>query len=392
MKRMCYFDNIIVILSIIASGTVVFSFQHRNKFMLLYFIVSLVYFRKKISMNHLKKEGFLKLIIILALVSLNCLINYNNKIYWGETFRFIAYIIITYMNLCCISFSQYKKLFVRVMVVFAAISLIVFSCVHLGIFKVKVKVIYDMIYHISYFHVVGTYIVTTRNSGLFWEPGMYQVFLNLALLFRLDGIFKSEYTKNKSRFDIIILIIAIISTKSTTGYIVMIVILITFLLKYNFNIRKKVGIVLIKCLMIIAAIFIVITVLNSNVVSNKFDKDNYSFRARENHIVSSIKLIHDRPIIGYGIRSDKYIQEYTLQTGRNAVNSMGVFVMVLYLGIPFTVLYYCFIYTQIKKRKFAFNNLIIFLIIIIFHSTEVFYVYPIASLFILDYAEEKETV
>lgn len=61
-----------------------------------------------------------------------------------------------------------------------------------------------------------------RNQGIFWEPGAYQTFINLAMLFNLFAF------KKDRMINLIIFGITIFTTYSTTGYIVALIILLVF--------------------------------------------------------------------------------------------------------------------------------------------------------------------
>jgi hypothetical protein len=61
-----------------------------------------------------------------------------------------------------------------------------------------------------------------RNPGPFWEPGLFAVFLNLALIFNLINERKLWTRKN------IVLALALISTFSTAGYIAFFVLLFSY--------------------------------------------------------------------------------------------------------------------------------------------------------------------
>ena len=82
-------------------------------------------------------------------------------------------------------------------------------------------------------YLIYSYAKDTRNFGIFYEPGVYQVLLNSALyilLFWNDLLLFSEKNKRKS---IIICLLAIVTAASTTGYISSIILLIGFLIKNN---------------------------------------------------------------------------------------------------------------------------------------------------------------
>jgi hypothetical protein len=64
-----------------------------------------------------------------------------------------------------------------------------------------------------------------RNQGIFWEPGAFQTFANIAILIT---IFNNKLTDKKKMLYISILYIALITTFSTTGYATGALILIAF--------------------------------------------------------------------------------------------------------------------------------------------------------------------
>jgi hypothetical protein len=70
-----------------------------------------------------------------------------------------------------------------------------------------------------------------RNCGFAWEPGAFAVYLCLAILINLFFIKSGE--KGKSRFWI--LLAALLSTLSTTGYLIFIVIILYYLLNKKMN-------------------------------------------------------------------------------------------------------------------------------------------------------------
>ncbi len=71
-----------------------------------------------------------------------------------------------------------------------------------------------------------------RNPGPFWEPGLFAVFLNLALILNLIKEKKLWTRKNT------VLILALITTFSTAGYIAFFVLLISFYLVDQSMIKK----------------------------------------------------------------------------------------------------------------------------------------------------------
>jgi len=72
-----------------------------------------------------------------------------------------------------------------------------------------------------------------RNPGPFWEPGLFAVFLNLALVFNFIETKKIWGIKN------IVLTLALVSTLSTAGYIAFFVLVFSFYL-VNQSLAKKI--------------------------------------------------------------------------------------------------------------------------------------------------------
>lgn len=97
----------------------------------------------------------------------------------------------------------------------------------------------------SPFYTYGLFLFTarengwTRNCGIFTEPGVYQIVLNTALfviLFCSDKIQLKDKYKTRA---ILIIIAALITCQSTTGYIALLTIIITVVLGGN-NKSKRV--------------------------------------------------------------------------------------------------------------------------------------------------------
>jgi len=86
-----------------------------------------------------------------------------------------------------------------------------YDYIHIGIFT-----IHDLTIETMY-----TYL--PRNTGFCWEPGMYSVFLVLTLFIRT-----SLLKKSLNSFGSLIILIALLTTQSTTGYIAFFIYLIYF--------------------------------------------------------------------------------------------------------------------------------------------------------------------
>lgn len=210
-------------------------------------------------------------------------------------------------------------MFVKIMSLFAGISVICFftqQIIGTGIFPSS---LFPYINwgrgHWGY--LIYSYTEDPRNYGIFYEPGVYQVLLNSALyllLFRNDELLLKEKSNQK---DLIIILLAIATAGSTTGYISMIIILLGFLIKrYSVHVKLKKyekRLILIVLFMICFIIFdyirngsnsflstYVIDKLNeTNITTGDFNYDT-SGGARLFIIAQAIEALKKNPLFGVG--------------------------------------------------------------------------------------------
>lgn len=111
----------------------------------------------------------------------------------------------------------FEKCYVDVMYWLALISLVLFA------FFSTTGIVYgirltstDGVSLVFYTQLLGYGEIYARNSGMFWEPGAYQGYLNIALFLLL----RSEYNVDDRRKRLLVLSLALFSTQSTTGYLV----------------------------------------------------------------------------------------------------------------------------------------------------------------------------
>lgn len=107
-------------------------------------------------------------------------------------------------------------------------------------------------YYNALFSILSNNSYVSRNYGLFWEPGAFSVFLNIALYLELFHYKKTSFKNN------IILILTILTTLSTLGIGCMLLLLITDLFTI-IKIKTK-G----KYLLLAALLVFAITLFNSD--------------------------------------------------------------------------------------------------------------------------------
>lgn len=148
--------------------------------------------------------------------------------------------IVGYIIICLVPYERFKKCYINIITIIAAVSLICW-------------LIPDAIRQIAPFNFVrGSWrfsslffynlnlAVPTRNCGPFWEPGMYQAYLCFAMLLIVTD------SKEKHQWGrLLILSFTVITTFSSTGYFLLVVVLMLKLYQSRQPVHKFVWSVLV---------------------------------------------------------------------------------------------------------------------------------------------------
>ncbi|MEW6135588.1 MAG: hypothetical protein HPY74_15120 [Firmicutes bacterium] len=225
--------SIFIFLVIIFSGAGNTFIRSTNAILIL-FGISIVYsfiFKLKLT------KSFIQFIIIWSLYFLsNYLVNgYLNYLLF---FRIVIYAYISFVFLNLLPIKELLYQFERIIFVLSAISLILFFVEVLAgnaLFSILSKInlsggLFSDIISVRYVNIVVYTILRypgemIRNCGFTWEPGPFSIFVAFALLFFYLRTHFAKFLTTKS----IIFILALLTTFSTTGYLMLFVIFLTFL-------------------------------------------------------------------------------------------------------------------------------------------------------------------
>ena len=190
-----------------------------------------------------------------------------------------------------------------------------------------------------------------RNQGVFWEPGILQIVINILIYYRL-------FEENKSIKQILIPIFVLLTTASTTGM---------FLFAFLFTIKylKKLDVKKIIVLLGVGFAFIPVLI---NDIEYKFKGDGkLSSQWRTYDTLMGLFVISRNPLTGIGISEDKYFNEMknsfirvngeSMNIERGNTNS--IILICLYFGIPLSIVILYKIYHQnLFKKKWLFFSLL----------------------------------
>ena len=214
-----------------------------------------------------------------------------------------------------------------------------------------------------------TYFQLLRNNGLWWEPGAFQVIINLSYIFglSLDMI-------NKRYF--ILYFVIILSTFSTAGFLVFAMLSIIFV-RRNFSIATGMLIIL------ISVPFILFSGFYNEVIGSKVNLDHGSTLSRFNDSMLALRIFVENPFFGIGLGNvdsiDVYTRRYDYGTGSN-----GILLLFSYLGIfAFFIFFYLAVPAYLVYFRNKFERVIVAISFILIFFSQNFIIILIFSILIV---------
>ena len=210
-----------------------------------------------------------------------------------------------------------------------------------------------------------------RSQGLFWEPGVLQIFLNIYLFIAITNGYRLK--------KILLIIIGIIVAYSTTGYFLLFINILFLLVKYKRNYVR---------IAILATIPIFASLVYLNITNKFYGEDYTSSLARNMDAVIAYELISNNPIIGNGFYNPQEIikksslanVKYEFFTGQDIskyrINERtgitnGILDLIAVLGIPLGLYFVFKLFNQsIIETKDKVGKVIFYILIIISSLSE----------------------
>lgn len=246
--------------------------------------------------------------------------------------NFLAKFSIAFIIPCALG-EKFRYAYLRAITFTAAVSLILFAAYYFSGWHTGIKIGRNnsiMIYN----QLLSD---EARNSGMFWEPGAFQGYINLVPLMFFNDL---KLLWQQERLSCIILFLALITTYSTTGYV-------AFMFIIGLALIKKTGNILLKGFVVVGVVAAVIYSFNSfDFVGEKINsqyenaltiEEGEASWSRFGAAVVDSYEIERSPITGNGFMMDsRYPQLGELMAGSGngftgAVNMFGVVVIFFYV-------------------------------------------------------------
>ena len=331
-------------------------------------MVLLVYFMSPLSQSFIKYGFYLLNGLICVLI---CIHIFNNR----DTHYFINRLRVVLLYILVLSICNF-----------------IFS-VLLGYARIEsLPFLESEYYHAQHFKYIFFYnpekhkytifgIDFIRNQGLFWEPGVHQVYLNL-LLYIEGFIFR------RRGWIIAIIIFAILTTFSTAGFIIMSIILISLYFNslVNYIIKgNPIIVIFLSVFFITSSYYMGQKVILPNIINKAYGDQEKSFQKRIFDLIQCPCIAADYPLTGVGLDKEEFHEfrsSYNMTDRCKAVSDYfeeitGIDIKTRYtekgssnsitglmatMGFPFSCI---FLYLLFQQNLFNVRKKIFFSIIVI---------------------------
>ncbi|ARD43585.1 hypothetical protein [Colwellia sp. PAMC 21821] len=212
-----------------------------------------------------------------------------------------------------------------------------------------------------------------RNSGLWWEPGAFQLFINIAFMFTLIN-----HMMTKKLY--VLFGIAIISTLSTTGVLVYILLSSIYWREVIRNSNNKLLYILVVSLLSVIVVIIAVPFLLIKFGAGNIAEESVSFLSRYYDFIISFNMLKDNLFLGYGYGSQienaipygiqlMGISKYELI---NPTGSDGLTMFIAQCGIFSLIFLFPFLFPKYGQTQNIINRTLIAISLIIMFNTENF--------------------
>lgn len=375
-------DYVAMLVILIASGTQFFYRFHGTITLLIFLIYSIYYYYHKKTSGCKKARTFIYIYVLYILANW-FIINPNHVESLNRVIPYIVFAIGSYMMLCKMDSYTIVNSLYQIVTYISIVSIIVFMLNEISILSpISINYKGDN-YLMSYLHTIGWSVPFHRLAGLWWEPGAYQIVLNMTLFLKISQLDRfSELFAKKNITGLMVILIASMMTLSTTGYMTIAAISVYIFFKFNrFPLLKQL-LVFIVCSPLYLGVFYLLyfsqPVQDKLIQSQSTSKSSYTVRYADN--MAMIQMISERPIYGYGLGT----QEYKLRSIQldNQTSSNGDLFFMTIFGIPF----YLFVLWQCGRMAKAYKvpQWIFIIFFILLNIGECFLYYPLVFLFLVN--------
>ena len=344
---------LLVFLLLAVSGMEYF-YRSQYNILISFFIASFFFFRYKRKIN---KTFSLVVLLFLIVEAFQYILfgGFNMWTFSGSYIRlFLAFAVIAIVG------QKFLTYYVKIMYFLAVVSLIFYAGSFLpGAENFYVNVLgklipspfsiendfYKQMPNIIIFNFEDTLFTENRNSGPFWEPGAFAVFILIALLF--NQIKEKKFTTKKN----IIFIICLITTFSTAGYLAFFI----FIVYINIDVvRKNILYSTVFILILFSSFYLYKSIpFLKDKIENNINIADETTGSRFGSAQADLVYFIRSPIVGMGRAGAKndFKTDFTQENHRNN----GIFILLSTYGLPFTIVYIYLVFLSFSAIQAVFH-------------------------------------
>ena len=331
---------LLLVLLYISNDTILFGTNQNNQYIYFHYLMLSLMATGELLYILLKqiKLSRQRLIVVLSFICLSLISGLINQDFNIKYIYEMFLICFACMYVSIVPFDRFADDFIKVMLFLGICSLGIYLISIFGRSMLQRLPIIRNTAGVRFYNawislvpVDENYISIYRNYGVFREPGVFQIFLNLALML----LFFQNSHINFRLWQMCVLVITILSTISTAGYIVMAILLIMYL--GTSRQPKEKQLILIS---IVSAVMVMMIYVDSGQVlfSKIGNKDNVSWISRISAITANLSIAAEHPFWGAGWDNIKaeFAKTVSNQYGVNEYHNTNTFFKILAVhGVPF---------------------------------------------------------
>jgi hypothetical protein len=341
------FETIITILAILVSKSLYYETFGQNKLLILILGLTLLYVLYKSLKNEflISKKSILFYLLIVFIIFIN-----PNKA-MSTSLVFTLGLTISLFFTSIVPLSHFTTIFYK------SVKFIMIASLfrYLIIFTNAPSILPDFISitgeHFSNYiffgiqNYRGTMLDLIRNNGLWWEPGAFQVIINLAFIL---GLVFNKVSKK----DYFLFLFVLLTTFSTAG------IAIFSILSFIYF-RKNMNYKLILLFLILVVPVFALSTFYETVIESKMSLDHGSSISRFNDATLALRMFSAHPFIGTGMGNleilNSFTSKYDYGTGSN-----GILTLLANLGLlSFVIFIQVFYPGYLKKLNKKYEKILV---------------------------------
>lgn len=330
---------------------------------------------------YMQKSGFkirkqdINLILLCACLMLSMV--KNDSLLTVNYYQRVTLILVSLFIARDIEYDRFIKYFLAIMKLIAIVSLVGFAFHSIiessSLFPVIMTGNGTIPFKTLFFTNIRCGVPVNRNFGPFWEPGAYQIYLNWALFYELNK------SNRINIMNVLLFSIAVITTKSSAGLIILGLVFICFYLKKErTKTVKKTNYKIIIFILAVSGVLFIIN--NSHLMIMFFSKfasffterntihsGNISTYTRIYSIFANLDIIKRYPLFGIGSNKIKLAVKasYGLVSNTNSILAMAAS-----YGLLAGALYFSLFLKAAKNQCGFFNSCAYLIMLISIYSTE----------------------